>query len=244
MAWQPSFSARDFFCTFANLQAFRLASEWPASWGGEGSGRVALLTGPEAGGKSHLAHLWCERLAQAGLVWRRVEAASLSRETWHELAAPASSPAGLVLEGCDAIAGRAEAGLKHFLDEQSAQQGPESGSGGEGPEQRGGQEEQGWALLTARDVRAFTLPDLATRLAALPGARIEPPDDALFEAVLAKHFSDRGIRPGEGVLRWLVQRLERSYLAAAEAVERLDASALAEGRELRLPLLHQVFKDL
>ena len=72
---------------------------------------------------------------------------------------------------------------------------------------------------------------------------MSPPDDALFEAVLAKHFSDRGIRPGEGVLRWLVQRLERSYLAAAEAVERLDASALAEGRELRLPLLHQVFKD-
>ena len=141
----------------------------------------------------------------------------------------------MVLEGCDAIAGPAEAGLKNFLDEQSTRQGPQSGGEGRG--------EGGWALLTARDPQAFTLPDLATRLAALPGARIEPPDDALFEAVLAKHFSDRGIRPGEGVLRWLVQRLERSYLAAAEAVERLDASALAEGRELRLPLLHQVFKD-
>src|SRR5262249_22511504 len=58
-------------------------------------------------------------------------------------------------------------------------------------------------LLTAREAPArwgVALPDLASRLAALPVARIAAPDDAMLEAVLVKMFADRQLEVGPDVI--------------------------------------------
>jgi chromosomal replication initiation ATPase DnaA len=60
----------------------------------------------------------------------------------------------------------------------------------------------GSLLLTARTVPAAwpaALPDLRSRLNALPVALIEEPDDQVLEGVLRKFFSERSIRPPENV---------------------------------------------
>ncbi len=80
------------------------------------------------------------------------------------------------------------------------------------------------------------LPDLASRLAATPAIAIQPPDDELLTAVLAKQFRDRGLVVGPDVVGWLTTRIERSFAAAAEVVERLDRAALAQGRGITVPL--------
>ncbi len=97
-------------------------------------------------------------------------------------------------------------------------------------------------LLTARQRPAdwgHGLPDLASRLAATPLARLEEPDDALLGAVLAKHFADRGVRVGEDVVAWLVARIERSFAAAARVAAELDAAALAGQRAITIPLARE-----
>lgn len=94
-------------------------------------------------------------------------------------------------------------------------------------------------LMTAQRQPRFwahRLPDLASRLAATPLVVIADPDDDLIAAVLVKRFADRGLRVGDDVIAYLALRIERSFAGAAEIVERLDALALAERRDITVPL--------
>ncbi|WP_439532402.1 HdaA/DnaA family protein [Polymorphobacter sp.] len=94
-------------------------------------------------------------------------------------------------------------------------------------------------LMTGRVVPklwAHRLPDLGSRLAATPVVWLPEPDDALLAAVLAKRFADRGLRVADDVIQWLALRIERRFTAAGEAVDTLDAVALAERREITVPL--------
>ena len=84
------------------------------------------------------------------------------------------------------------------------------------------------------------LADLRSRLLAMPTAAIRPPDDALLAQILAKHFSDRQVAVGDEVVRFLVQRMERSFRAARDLAARLDRAALAEGRAITVQLARRV----
>lgn len=101
-------------------------------------------------------------------------------------------------------------------------------------------------LLTAARLPrlwAHHLPDFASRLAATPQVRLADPDDALIAAVLAKGFADRGLRIGDDVIAWLVLRIERSFAAARDVVARLDALALAERRDITVPLARALLDE-
>lgn len=87
------------------------------------------------------------------------------------------------------------------------------------------------------------LPDLGSRLAATPQVAIRSPDDELLAAVAAKQFRDRGLRVSPEVLSYVLARIERSFAAVADAVERLDAAALAEGRGVTVPLARAVLGE-
>ena len=85
-------------------------------------------------------------------------------------------------------------------------------------------------LLTSRVAPSLwpaTLPDLRSRLNALPVAELEEPDDTLLDAMLRKFFHGRNIRPSEELLAYLVRRIERSAQSASDVVERLDEAAHA-----------------
>jgi chromosomal replication initiation ATPase DnaA len=81
------------------------------------------------------------------------------------------------------------------------------------------------------------LPDLASRLASIPAVALAAPDDELLVAVMAKQFSDRGLEVNDDVLRYVASRIERSFAAAAEMVEKIDRAALAEQRSVTLALV-------
>jgi chromosomal replication initiation ATPase DnaA len=66
------------------------------------------------------------------------------------------------------------------------------------------------------------LPDLRSRLNALPVVEIAEPDDTVLEGVLRRFFRDRHIRPPEEVYPYLLARMPRSIPDAAEIVRRLD----------------------
>ena len=79
------------------------------------------------------------------------------------------------------------------------------------------------------------LPDLRTRLAITPVTQIREPDDLLFGQLLALHFADRGLHLAPDVMRYLVDRCERSYFNAERLVERIDRHAVASGSRLTIP---------
>lgn len=87
------------------------------------------------------------------------------------------------------------------------------------------------------------LPDLRTRLAATPIARIHQPDDALFAALIELLFADRGLHiPGEA-LRFITERVHRDYLSIERVVEAIDRFAIAERARLSLPTVRRALMD-
>ena len=95
-------------------------------------------------------------------------------------------------------------------------------------------------LLTAREAPArwrIALPDLASRLAALPVARIAAADDAMLEAVLVKMFADRQLDVGPDVIAYALKNVDRSFDAMRDLVSRADAASLAGQRAVTVPLV-------
>lgn len=104
----------------------------------------------------------------------------------------------------------------------------------------------GTLLLTARVAPSrwpIVLPDLASRMQAATVAQIANPDDALLSALLMKLFADRQIMPKPGLISYLATRIERSFAAAADIVDKMDAAALAQGRKINENLARDILDN-
>ena len=100
-------------------------------------------------------------------------------------------------------------------------------------------------LLTSRappgelDVR---LPDLRSRLRALPLVTIARPDELLLKAVLIKHFSDRQLAVEPHVISHVALHMEQSMEAAANIVAEIDRLAMASHRKVTRALAAEALK--
>jgi chromosomal replication initiation ATPase DnaA len=173
---------------------------------------VAVVAPPHAG-KTHLGNVWRLRSGAA-----RLEACALS-----EADVPAAAGHGALLVE-DLHAGIAdERALFHLLNLV--------------------REHKLSMLLTSRtppgEIDA-SLPDLRSRLRALPLVTIEPPDELLLKAVLVKHFTDRQLVVEPGVIGYIALRMERSMEAAATLVADIDRAAMAAHRRVTRALAAQV----
>jgi chromosomal replication initiation ATPase DnaA len=174
------------------------------------------LVGPEGSGKTHLAMIWA---AAAG-------ARVISARGVHEAELPSALATGaLVVE--DAAAGADERALFHLINLA--------------------REETAFLLFTARTVPAtwpVAIPDLASRLRALPVITLQPPDDAMLRAVIVKLAADRQLLLDESVVGYLSTRIERSFAAARAAVIALDNEALRLKRPATRALAAEMFRSV
>lgn len=109
----------------------------------------------------------------------------------------------------------------------------------------GAAREGGGLLLTARTPPlAWTcaLPDLRSRLNALPVAEIEEPDDTVLEGALRNFFRRRNIRPADEVYVYLLRRMERSIPRAREIVRMLDEAGDGELRPVSRLLAREILE--
>ena len=177
--------------------------------------RALALVGPEGAGKSHLAAIWAE-IAGA----RRVAARALGETNL----IGALATGALVIE--DAPARLDERALFHLLNLI--------------------REEEAYLLITARVAPArwsVALPDLASRLRAVPTVALSAPDDALLRAVLVKLFADRQLGVDSSLVSYLTTRIERSFAAARAAVETLDREALRMQRPVTRALAAELLRE-
>ncbi|MEO6247003.1 MAG: chromosomal replication initiator DnaA [Sphingomicrobium sp.] len=92
-------------------------------------------------------------------------------------------------------------------------------------------------------VWAIRLPDLRTRLAVTPVARFEQPDDMLFGALIQLLFADRGLHLPTDALRYVTERIERSYFSAERVVEAVDRFAMSERAPLTFPVIRRALSE-
>lgn len=161
---------------------------------------VLALVGPRGSGKSRLAAEWAERVGAVPV---------------HGAEASLLDP--MEVEGRPILLDRASEAddetLFHLINLAR--------SGG------------GALLLVARSAPSAwetALPDLRSRLDAVPTVTLEPPDDVVLAEMLEAEFARRSIAPPADLIPWLLRRIERSAGAVEAAVARLDAEAGAISR--------------
>jgi len=208
---RPALGGDDFLVAAPNADAVAWLDRWP-DW----PAPALVIHGAPGCGKSHLCQVYLS--ASGG---RAVSIDALRATTPPDLvgAAPA-----LVIDDVDAALA---AGLEHelfhlynFIAESRRH-----------------------LLMTAAAAPSrwdVKLADLRSRLNAAMACEIGPPDDPLMAAVLVKLFADRQLKIDDGVLAFLLARMERSFDAARRAVAALDAAALAEKRNITVPLAREV----
>ena len=177
--------------------------------------RKHLLIGPKSSGKTHLSHIWA-KMSDAKVVKAQ------------EVSEPeALSQTHLLVEDVHTIAGMDVQETILFHTHNLLQQ-------------------KGFHLLMTGKGSPhhwrIVLPDLASRIQGTRHVVLEPPDDRLFAALLAKQFSDRQLFPTPAVLQYLVTRLERSHDAARRFVERADQEALSKKRALSRNLAKHILE--
>ncbi len=159
---------------------------------------AAVITGPPGSGKSHLANVWRLKSNACLASARDVSVARV----------PELASGGALLVEDIGLTGDEQA-LFHLLNLV--------------------REQRLAMLLTANEAPgdlAVRLPDLRSRLRALPFAAIAPPDDALLRVVLVKLFTDRQLAVDPQVIAYLLLRMERSMEAARRLVAEVDRQAL------------------
>jgi chromosomal replication initiation ATPase DnaA len=161
---------------------------------------AAVIVGAAGSGKTHLALVW-QKQAQA----KFAPAAGFGRED-----VPQILESGAVVIDNLQDGQLAETTVFHLLNH--AQQTKSS------------------ILFTATHwpLPELVLPDLKSRLSALPVAVVLQPDDALLRGVLVKQFNDRQIAVDEALVSFLVTRMPRSLEVARQLVERIDIEAMEQ----------------
>lgn len=175
--------------------------------------RAMALVGPEGSGKSHLAAIWAKRA-----VGRVISMSALTATVVPE----AIASGALVIEDDGE---RDEAALFHLLNLA--------------------QEERASVLITARQPPSrwpVALPDLASRLRALPVVALAAPDDAMLRVVLVKLFADHQVVATDDLIDFLASRIERTFAAARRAVRDLDDEALRQMRPVSRALASEIYR--
>lgn len=178
--------------------------------------RAAVIVGPQGAGKSHLASIWAERSGA-----RTISASALGGA---DLPSTLATGALVVEElAADVYDERA---LFHLLNMA--------------------REDNAWILITARSAPggwATGLRDLNSRLRSMVTVTLDPPDERLLRALLIKLAADRQVELDDGVINYLIVRIERTFLGVHAAIERIDREALQRKRPVTRALAADLFRD-
>jgi chromosomal replication initiation ATPase DnaA len=178
--------------------------------------RVVALVGPEGSGKSHLAHVWQLRSGA-----ELVQASAVD----DEVIALHAARLALVVEDVDRDLADEHA-MFHLLNQV--------------------RDLGGHVLLTARSAPGawkIAMPDLRSRVRALPVVPIGEPDEALLQAVLLKLLADRQLIARPAAVTHLARHMERSMGMALKVVEAIDQRVWQSQQPVTRDLVREVLAD-
>jgi chromosomal replication initiation ATPase DnaA len=175
--------------------------------------KILLIYGPKASGKSNLAQIW-QRKSGA----KYISAADIYSNNY-------VLSNNHILEDIEKV--HDEAALLHFFNSVKEMN-------------------KGYLLLSANSHPlnlGVRLPDLRSRLSAVPSAGVSDPDDDLLRAIFLKEFTDRQLKVDMDVINYLITRIERSFEQLYKTVEMLDKQALKEKKNITIPFARKMMES-
>jgi chromosomal replication initiation ATPase DnaA len=90
----------------------------------------------------------------------------------------------------------------------------------------------------------FLTKDLESRIRSLYSVEIGLPDDILLKTLLLKQFSDRQVKIEKTVIDFIIPRIDRSFDAVVDIVNKIDKYSLRESRKITIPLVKTVIEGI
>jgi chromosomal replication initiation ATPase DnaA len=174
--------------------------------------KTFLIYGPPACGKTHLARIWQNKSGAS-----YITANDIYSENY-------STADNYILENIESM--HDEATFLHFFNTMK-----EKGTG--------------YLLMTAPSHpqhMGIRLPDLRSRLNAIPSAGVTQPDDELLRTIFVKQFADRQLKVEMDVINYIITRMERSFEALYKMVSTLDKQALKEKKNITIPFARSILE--
>lgn len=193
----------DFMISACNQEAFDMLNAWP-DWYDHG----LVIYGPAGCGKSHLAHLFADKVARSLKFPSKVSLLDARRIHLRSVNRIAHENQSIVIENLTPKADM-EALFHLFNIYNSADR------------------YMLWTSEYAPSRMHFALKDLQSRLNMLPSIEIKSPDDKMMRMLVVKLFNDRQIMINPETLDYIVLNARRSFKYIRDLVEEIDQISLA-----------------
>lgn len=211
----------DFMVSACNKEAYMLLESWP-QWVSCG----AVIYGPKGCGKSHLAHMFADKVRNdntQSLAVSIVDASSINMRNINKLSKDINV---LVVENLTPE--NNNEALFHLFNIFN-------------------NEAERWILFTAEKAPAqmkFALKDLQTRLNMLPCVAISEPDDMMLQMLIVKLFNDRQLKITPEILQYIMNYAPRSFAYTEELVAEIDKISLASQSSVTYTVVRQAMEIL
>ena len=209
-----SYEIDDFFISQANEMAYNQIALYP-NWGEERLSKVCLIIGPYFSGKTHLANIFA---AKSGAKFIELK----------DLQQPYSIEryAAYIIDDFEQKL-QYEERIFHIFNDCLDQ--------------------KKFLLILSSQAKselAFTTKDLASRIQATNSIEISDPSIELIEAMIYKNFADRQVTISPEVVKFIITRLERTYRAVEQLIERINQKSLIKRSKINLNLAKEVLQEL
>jgi chromosomal replication initiation ATPase DnaA len=207
-----SFAKDDFIISDANSNAFNYIQNWITEE--QAYNKFLILYGPKNSGKTHLTHIFSNATEA-----KFIKTKDLFTKHPSEIVLDKNF---LILEDLETLSD-CETIIFHLLNEIAAH--------------------SCRILITSQvspSALLFKLPDLKSRIKALPFVSINQPDDRLIRTLLTKRFADKQIRVSSEIINYLATHIERSFIEINNVINYIDKKSIIEKRNITLSLVKEV----
>ena len=216
----PEMGRDDFMISNCNKEAFAAVDAWP-NWVSDG----LVLYGPKGSGKTHLAHLFKEKINAAHTKPARISFYECSQINMHNLERICESADVIIMENLNEKVN--QEALFHLFNHFSLN--------------------KKYMLWTAQISPArmnFSLKDFQSRIDMLPAIEIKEPDDVMLRALIVKLFNDRQLMISPDILEYIVANTERSFAYVESLVKEIDEISLAYKTTVNYKVVREALQHL
>ena len=211
ISWAFSRNISDFVVSDCNRYAF----EWLEKWPFKIQDNFVCLIGGNGAGKTHLAHIWADRLGA-----EMVRSFDILNK-WYDIASVENHQKYFVLDDADEL----EEDILLFYIYNTIK------------------EKNAYLLMTAKQYPNkwnLKFEDIKSRLSTISIIKIQKPNETAMYSIIEKMLLQRGIQVKLNVIEYMTNRIERSYESINYWINQIDSKLINRKSKLSIQFVKEI----